>query len=100
MQVKEKNTVAVEVEAPTTLGRVRNRIAALFAAVAAFIVVPVGIANASTYTDPTAGAGDTFIDGLKGYFLNEVVTKALGLMVVTVSIGVLVAWGRKAIKSR
>lgn len=90
----------VEAKASTRLGRLRNRFATLFATLAALIVVPVSAASASTYTDPTQGAGDGFIDGLKDYFLNEVVTKALGLMVVVVSISVLVAWGRKAIKSR
>jgi hypothetical protein len=93
----------VKVKAATRFGSLRNRVSATLAMLAAFVVVPVTAANASTtggYTDPTAGAGDSFISGLQDYFLNQVVVKALGLMVITVSIGVLVAWGRKAIKSR
>lgn len=57
-------------------------------------------ASTVPYTDPTNGAGSTFISSLKGFFLNSVVGEALGLMVVVLAISVLVSWGRKAIKSR
>lgn len=96
---------AVEtVKAPGIVTRLRRSTAAKISAVTGALfslsLLVAGPANASTYTDPTGGAGDGFIDDLKGYFLNEVVVKALGLMVVVLSISVLVSWGRKAIKSR
>lgn len=85
------------------VNRLRNSVAAKVAAVTGALfslsLIVAAPANAA-YVDPTAGAGDGFIDGLKDYFLNEVVVKALGLMVIVVSISVLVSWGRKAIKSR
>lgn len=87
----------------SVLSKFRNRTAAYLATFAAVLIGAIGggVANASTtYVDPTNGAGDTFIATLKGFFLNNVVTSALGLMAVTLSIGVLVAWGRRAIKSR
>lgn len=91
-------------ETVPTIGKTRGYLAAkVFAVTGAlftFGLLLSGPANATTYTDPTSGAGDSFISGLQGYFLNQVVAKALGLMVIVLSISVLVAWGRKAIKSR
>lgn len=101
MQTIEKN--GVEIVADSKGGVVR-RVRTAVASVLAFLTVLVtpGIASATsdTPTDATGGAGATFIADLQAQFLTYVVPAALGLMVAVLGISVLVAWGRKAVKSR
>jgi hypothetical protein len=78
--------------------RTRNTVAAVLAFLTCLIAP--GIASAQTPTDATDGAGASFIADLQEQFLNYVVPAALGLMVAVLGISVLVAWGRKAVKSR
>lgn len=95
---------ATDSEKVGKVARLRSRLSFKVGVIAAslmgFIAGPAAAAHATGYTDPTSGAGSTFITSLKGFFLNSVVGEALGLMVVVLSISVLVSWGRKAIKSR
>lgn len=92
-------TIPAETAAPA---RPVTRLRAKVAAVLAFITCLVAptAAFAQTPTDATGGAGSTFISNLQSQFLNYVVPAALGLMVAVLGISVLVAWGRKAVKSR
>lgn len=95
--IENKATAPVEVK-----GGVVRRVRAKVAAVLAFLAVLVtpGISFAETPTDATGGAGGDFISSLQTQFLQYVVPAALGLMVAVLGISVLVAWGRKAVKSR
>lgn len=95
-----QNTIAPEVVTEKTgiVRRYRSRVAAVLAFLTC-LVAP-GVASATTPTDATGGAGADFIASLQAQFLNYVVPAALGLMVAVLGISVLVAWGRKAVKSR
>lgn len=97
MRTIEQTTVQTEPK-EGIVRRYRARVAALLAFVTC--LVSPGIASASTPTDATGGAGANFISNLQSQFLNYVVPASLGLMVAVLGISVLVAWGRKAVKSR
>jgi hypothetical protein len=91
------------VAAPSRLGlvsRLRNRVSAVLAMLAALVVVPAGAASATTPdSDLTGGAGDTFFTAITSYFQDNVIVAVLGLFALTVGVAVLMKWGRKAAKS-
>lgn len=51
-------------------------------------------------TDLTNGAGDTFFTKITAYFTGHVLVAVLTLLAVTVGTSVLIAWGKRAAKSR
>lgn len=51
-------------------------------------------------TDLTNGAGDTFYSKITSYFTGHVLVATLALLALTVGASMLIAWGKRAAKSR
>lgn len=99
---------AVQAAAPakaSLLRRARGRISAVLVT-AAFLVAGAGVpafASVGTVvdpTDPTGGSGDTFFSSLTTYLQSHLIAAVLTLAVVGVSVSMLLAWGKKAAKSK
>lgn len=79
------------------IARLRNRASSIAASAAGLLLVPIGAASATVPdTDLTGGSGDTFFAALTGYFQDHVIVAVLALAALTIGVGMLLAWGRKA----
>lgn len=67
-----------------------------------FLVGGTSAASATTTsgTDITGGNGDTFFTTIQDYFKDHVLVSVLLLLALTVGVSMLIAWGRKAAKSK
>jgi hypothetical protein len=84
------------------IGR-RGRMALGTLSVAAVgMVVGAGSAFATVPdpTDPTGGAGDTFFSSIASYITGHLIPSVITLTILVVGFGMLLAWGKRAAKSR
>lgn len=93
-------TTPVETKPLGRFARLRNRVSAMFAALAALIVVPIGAASATTPADPTGGAGDSLFTTLTEYLQGHLIVAVLALAAIGISVGMLLGWGKKAAKTK
>lgn len=81
---------------------VRNRLSvagSAFVATLGLMLIAAAPASA-TSTDLTGGAGATFFSQITSYFKDHVIAAVLALFALTIGVGVLMGWGRKAAKSK
>lgn len=66
------------------------------------MVVGAGSAFATppVVTDPTGGAGDQFFSAISSYITAHLIPSVITLTILVVGFGMLLAWGKRAAKSR
>jgi hypothetical protein len=99
MQTIEK-TDAVQAAPISVVTRVRRRVAVVLGTLAFVIAGGVGVASAQTTpVDPLDGAGDSFFTDLTSYLTGTLIPAVIGLALVGIAVGMLLRWGKKAVKS-
>jgi len=96
--VNERAAVAPLASKLGKVARLRNRLAALFAMLAALVVVPAGAASAQT-TEPadlTGGAGDSFFGAITDYIQGPLGIATLTLFAIVTGFVLVMKWGRKS----
>lgn len=94
----ERTETVADVQKPGIVARVRNRFAAVFAFMAAMVSVPgAAFAQTDAPSDPLAGGGDGIFTQLTSYLQTHLVPAVMALAVVSIAIGLVLRWVRKAV---
>ncbi|MCU1601318.1 MAG: hypothetical protein JWO22_2027 [Frankiales bacterium] len=93
--VRKTDASASEQENVGVVRSVRRRISTVLVAVAFLVAGSTAPAFAVDSTDPTGGAGDTVINGLKTYVTGHLITVAFGLLLVLLAAGMAAKWAGK-----
>lgn len=80
-----------------TLEMARSPYAQLGAFLTALVLLSGGAANAQTAVDPLDGGGDAIFSTLTDYLTGSLVGKVFALAVVSIAIGLVLRWVKKAV---
>lgn len=95
---------ATDSKKPGIIARIRGRLAGVLVTFSMVLLGGAGAANAAVpgqtdpATDPLAGSGDSLFTSLKDYLTGHLVPAVVGLIVVSIAVGMLIKWGSKGAK--